>query len=70
MSFLLNDMKNHDDSFSCGLRRGHSQVAFTRATFSQVRSQEFAMGGGCFGNVTPYWDSLQWESERFLPEIR
>ena len=46
MSFLLNDVNNDDNSFSLGWRRDYSQAAFTRATFSQVPSQEFAMEGG------------------------
>ena len=46
MSFLLNDVSNHDNSFGLGWRRDYSQAAFTRATFSKMPSQEFAMGGG------------------------
>ena len=46
MSFLLNDVNNHDNFFSLEWRRDYFQAAFTRATFSKVPSQEFAMGGG------------------------
>ena len=68
MSFLLNDVKNHDNSVSFGLRRDHfqSQAAFIRATLSQARSWEFEMAEGCFGGVTPNWDSLHLELERFF----
>ena len=65
MSFLLNDVNNHDNSFSLGWRRDYSQAAFTRATFSQVPSQEFAMGG-VFKGVKPNLNSLYLELERFF----
>ena len=46
MSFLLNDVNNHDNFFSLGWRKDYSQAAFTRAIFSKVPSQVFSMRGG------------------------
>ena len=70
MGFLLNDAENHENSFSFGWRRDHSQASFTTATFSQARSQEFAVEGA----VSEVWNQTEivyiWNWNGFLPEIR